>query len=198
MKFARIFFAVAFLCLMKNTIVYSQTGTNRKENFSAGQWQISLKDGIGKGNELSRFVNGQEVYKHNILQAQAGCFIVNRLLVGIGFTWSREWSIRQPDQESFTDFMKGPLLRYQFTRTSVSPFLEVSYQFGKRSTGARSVLDYVGYSVRSTLLNGGVNVSLTPHLRLEASYGIQFKTFIDQSIMHHYPQLGVNYAFGGK
>lgn len=198
MKATKVFYLLMILCLMTNTIVYSQTETKKKEKFSAGQWQIGLKDGIGKGNELARFVNSQKAYRHNILQAQAGCFIVKRLLVGIGFTWSREWSTQRPEQENFTDFMKGPLLRYQFTRTSVSPFLEVSYQFGKRSTGARSVLDYVGSSVRSTLLSGGVNVSLTAHLRLEASYGIQFKTFIDQSIMHHYPQLGVNYAFGGK
>lgn len=198
MKATKVFYLLIIICLMTNTIVYSQTVTKKKEKFSAGQWQIGAKDGISKGNELSRFVNSQEVYRHNILQAQAGCFIVNRLLVGVGLTWSKEWSIRRPDQESFTDFMKGPFLRYQFTQTSVSPFLEVSYQFGKRSTGTRSLLDYVGSSVRSTLLSGGVNVSLTAHLRLEASYGIQFKTFIDQSIMHHYPQLGVNYAFGGK
>lgn len=170
----------------------------RSETFPAGHWQINLNDGLGKGSELSRFVNSREVYKHNILQAQAGYYVVNRLLLGVGFTWSSEWSPQRADAESFTDFMKGPLLRYQFTNSKVSPFLAASYQFGTRSTGPRSLLDYAGSSVHSTLLSGGINIGLTSRLRVDASYGVQFKTFINQSIIHHYPQIGINYVFGSK
>ena len=198
MKSARFLYLFAILCVLRESTVYGQNEAKRKETFSAGHWQVNLKDGLGKGNELSEFFNGQQVYRHNILQAQAGYYVVDGLLVGIGFSWSREWSPDRPIQESFTDFMKGPLIRYQFTNSRVSPFLEASYQFGRRNTDLRTILDFISSSAHSTLLNTGVSIGLTSFLRVDASYGVQFKTFVNQSFINTYPQVGVNYVFGGQ
>lgn len=174
-----------------------KTKQKKKEIFSAKYWQVSIKDGLSRGSELYKYFNGREDNKHNIFQAQASYYIVNRLSLGVGFTWSTEWSLRRPQEVSFTDFMKGPLIRYQFTASKVSPFLEASYQFGRRNTGPRSLLDYFSSSVHSTLISGGMSIGLTPHLRADASYGLQFKTFGGRSITHHYPQIGISYVFGG-
>jgi hypothetical protein len=151
--------------------------------FQAGSWQLGLKEGYSRGNLLKN---------RNSLQLHAGYFLVKRLSVGLNATWSKEWI----NDFSYNDLSAGPYVRYQFTSTRFSPFLEASYQLGKRSIGEYASVSYPSLSMQSTQINPGVSIGLGKSLRLELSYGLQWIYFSSnrpQSVGQ--PLLGLTYLF---
>ena len=114
-----------------------------------------------------------------------------RLAVGLSTTWSKEWV----GEFSYHDLSAGPYMRYQFTTTWFSPFLEASYQVGKRSSGKGSSISYSSVSMRSTQISPGVSVGLLKSVRLELSYGLEWIYFSSNTKSFGQPQLGLTYLF---
>lgn len=156
------------------------TSDQTPTTFHAGRWQLGVKEGYGRGNLLKN---------RNSLQLHAGYFLVKQLAVGLNATWSKEWV----DDFNYHDLSAGPYVRYQFTTTRFSPFLEASYQVGKRSSGEGSSISYPSVSMQSTQISPGVSVGLLKSMRLELSYGLQWIYFSSITQYFGQPQIGLTY-----
>lgn len=161
---------------------YAQKATSdqSRTTFQAASWQLGLKDGYGQGNLLKN---------RNSLQLHAGYFLVKQLAVGLNATWSKEWV----NNFNYYDLLAGPYVRYQFTTTRFSPFLEASYQVGKRSSGEGSSISYPSVAMQSTQISPGVSIGLSRSIRLELSYGLQWVYFSNNSQSFGQPQIGLTY-----
>lgn len=172
--------------LVSRQAVYAQTTSpeHLKKSFTRGQWQVDLRDGYGRG---SLFDN------HNAIQIHSGYYIVDKLLLGIGAKWSKEWV----GDVSFNELTLGPLARYQFTRGRLSPYIEASYQFGRRRSGANSSISYPSLNMQSVSFSPGLSVGLASSLRIDISYGFQY-LINGFTNLYGQPQLGINYLFPNK
>ncbi len=179
---------VVLFLLAKRQAVYAQhdPGEQIKKTFASGHWQVGLTGGYGRG---SIFDN------HTVFQARAGYYVVNKLLLGIGASWANEGE----GSIALHDLAVGPLARYQFTHTRLSPFIEASYQFGRRSVNAEWRMSYPGYaSMQTALVSPGLSIRVASSWRVDASYGLQFTTLGGYNHSFSKPQFGINYLFGGN
>lgn len=183
-----------YLCLVvlflsaNRQAVYAQHNFREqvKKTFASGRWQTGLTGGYGRG---SIFDN------HTVFQARGGYYVVDKLLVGIGASWAKE----SEGSIALHDLAVGPLARYQFTHTRLSPFIEASYQFGRRRVNAEWRMSYPGYaSTQTALVSPGLSIKLASSWRVDVSYGFQFTTLDGYNYSFGKPQFGINYLFGGN
>ena len=184
MKSALYVYLVSLLLWGTRQVAYAQFTSPEplKKSFTRSQWQIGLKDGYGRGDLLRN---------HTDFQAHMGYYLVNKLLVGIGASWSKEWE----GGFKFNDFTAGPLARYQFTRTRFSPFIQASYQLGERSTGRNSGISYPSVSTQFAFITPGLSIGVASSLRIDISYGFQY-LINGYTTVYGQPQFGINYLFG--
>lgn len=186
MKSAYYFCSLLVCLVLEGQAVHAQTGspTRVKSALTSGRWQMGLKDGYGQGDLLKHY---------NSLQAHAGYYVIDKLLIGIGAGWSNMWS----GSIAFHDLTGGPLIRYQLMRARFSPFLEASYQFGQRRANPEWQASYPSASVQKAFISPGLSIAVMPSLRVDISYGFQ-RLINGYTDPNGYPQLGVNYLVGGK
>lgn len=182
MKTYLYFALMGLLTSLQTPQAYSQNMIREQPHttFKAGSWQVGLKEGYGQGNLAKN---------RNSLQVNTGYYLISRLLLGINATWSKEWL----GDFNFHDLSAGPYVRYHFTATRISPFIDASYQIGRRSAGAGSSITYPSVSLQSTQLAPGLNFGLTNALRIDVSYGLQWTYFPSNSQSFGQAQLGLAY-----
>ncbi len=164
-----------------------QTVFNPSQNkVAANAWQIGLKQGYGRGNILKRRTG---------FQFHTGYAIANNLVIGLGASWSKEWQESGPNYY-FNDITFGPFARYQFLSARVSPYIEASYQVGKR-------LGEENTFIGTSLVNPGLSIHLFSHLRADVGYSFQFggKKYLAGLSPSGYTgqiQMGLHYIFHQK
>ncbi len=128
---------IVFTCFSL-TASSAQTRTNSpyRDSFNKGNWQVGIRDGRVGGNLIG---------KRNTLQLHSGYYLAKQLAVGLSGTWGREGFRNY----AFHDITAGPYLRYQFTATRLSPFIDLSYQFGKRLAGEGVYVYEPGHTINS-------------------------------------------------
>ena len=127
------------------------------QQVSSSYWKTAFKKGTEQITLSYGYGSGYLVQNRSVTKLQAGYYVANRLLVGVGSSLAREWL-----GEAHTEgqFSVGPLVRYQITSSRLSPFAEVTYQFG-RPTPAHN---------QAAMFTSGINFGLLPQIRLEADY----------------------------
>lgn len=143
--------------------------------FRKGSQQLTISYGYGQGNLVEN---------RSVTQIQAGYYVANRLLVGVAGSMMREWI-----GEFHTDnrFSAGPLVRYQFTSSRLSPFAQLAYQLGNPT------VDPTRH--QAVVFTPGINLALFSQVRIDASYGF---LFIPNRERIGQPQLGATILFGNK
>lgn len=152
----------------------------RPANFRKGSWQVGVRDG---------YQGGLLIGNRNTLQGQAGYYLINQLAVGLSGTWARE-GVRTA---AFHDLTVGPYARFQITPTRLSPFVDLSYQVGRRISGNETAFTFSSLSLSSAQVSPGISVGVTPYLRAELSYHFQWLSVDNWSAYIGQPQLGVTY-----
>ncbi|ADB37755.1 hypothetical protein [Spirosoma linguale] len=156
-------------------IAQQLTSSSTSTALSKGSKQLTISYGYGRGNLAQN---------RSVTQIQAGYYVVNRLLIGVAGSMMREWI-----GEFNTDnkFSAGPLVRYQFTSSRLSPFAQLVYQLGNPTVDPTRN--------QAVVFTPGVNLALLSHVRIEASYGFLFIPNIERIGQ---PQLGATILFGNK
>ena len=164
----------------------AQTGANRpySNSFSKGSWQAGTRVGRQGGNLIGT---------RNTLQLHAGYYLINKLAVGLSTTWAREGPKSFTGPYAFQDVTAGPYLRYQFTRTRLSPFIDASYQIGRRMAGEGFTSG--NQAVSTGYISPGISVGVTPFLRAEINYHFQWITNGYRTGYIGQPQVGLTYLF---
>ena len=172
-----------YLCLLiflsvtipQQLIAQQVTSSNTSTAFSKGSQQLTASYGYGQGNLAKN---------RSVTQIQAGYYVANRLLIGVVGSMMREWI-----GEFHTDnkFSVGPLVRYQFTSSRLSPFAQLAYQLGNPTVAPTQH--------QAVIFTPGVNLALFSQVRIEASYGF---LFIPNRERIGQPQLGAAILFGNK
>ncbi|MBN8822836.1 MULTISPECIES: hypothetical protein [unclassified Spirosoma] len=166
--------------LLQQAFAQKQASPQTPTPFQTGSWQMGVKEGYTQGNLLKN---------RNSLQVHGSYFLVKQLAVGIAASWSREWV----GDFGYTDLSVGPYARYQFTKTRLSPFLEASYQFGKRRANEVSGMSYASLAIQSTQLTPGISISLLKPLRLDLSYRFEWVDLSTNIQAFGLPQVGLTY-----
>ncbi|MFD2935201.1 hypothetical protein [Spirosoma flavum] len=177
MKTAPYFYLVIFLfvTIPPQTIAQQLTLSSSRTAFGKGSEQLTVTYGYGRGSLAEN---------RSVIQIQAGYYVANRLLIGVAGSMMRKWI-----GELHTDnkFSAGPLVRYQFTSSRLSPFAQLAYQLGNPT------LDPTRH--QAVMFTPGVNLALLSQVRIEASYGF---LFIPSRERIGQPQLGATILFGSK
>ena len=130
-------FLIVFTCfLITESSAQTSSTKSYTDSFNKGNWQVGVRDGRVGGNLIG---------KRNTLQLHSGYYLAKQLAVGLSGTWGREGA----GSYAFHDITVGPYLRYQFTATRVSPFIDLSYQFGKRLAGEVFTFMYPTNTIRT-------------------------------------------------
>jgi hypothetical protein len=114
-----------------------------------------------------------------------GYYIADRLLIGLASSYTRELAEPVLNKNVFS---VGPLIRYQFISGRISPFTELSYQFGRRHTSLEQSLSFTP----------GLSIGLLAGLRLDLGYNFQY---INSGYFEggaNQPQVGINYLFASR
>ncbi|MFD2938330.1 hypothetical protein [Spirosoma flavum] len=183
MKTSLYFCLLALLASLQLQQAYAQklTSGQPQTTFHSGSWQLGAKAGYGRGNLLSN---------RNSFQIHAGYFPIKQLAVGLNATWSNEWV----DDIGFKDLSAGPYIRYQFTATWLSPFVEASYQMGRRSSDAAGV-SYPSTPMQTIQLGPGLSIETIKFLRLDLSYRFDWVYLTNNTQTVGLPQIGLTYLF---
>lgn len=158
--------------------------------FARKTWQIGLHSGYSPGSDYQNRIG---------VQIHGGRFIANKLLIGLGVAYNEEWEPEISIRQSTVSF--GPLIRYQLTRSRVSPFIEATYQLGQSSLKFGSVSRQLFGARHSGAVTPGLSVRVTPLLRIDVQYRMQYDLsnanqsyFTQRYIKHIYqPQIGIVY-----
>lgn len=186
----KLFLSLLYFACLSITSLCAQTSPNRN-SFSKGSWQVGLRDGRTGGNLIGN---------RNTLQLHSGYFIANQLAVGLSGTWGREGT----GSFAYHDVTVGPYLRYQLTATRVSPFVDLSYQFGRRlaSEGSASIFGsgftFADPTVQSAQISPGVSLGIAYLLRAELNYHFQWITNGFGTEYIGQPQVGLTYLLVTK
>ena len=169
------FIIVTGLLFVVPQVIVAQpdTLTHSKTAFSKGSKQVTASYGYGQGNLLQN---------RNVIGIQAGYYLANRLMVGVAGSLMREWI---DNLNSGNKFSAGPVVRYQFTASRLSPFAQLSYQLGNPVLGLPNR--------QAVFVTPGVNLALLAQVRLEASYSL---LFIPSSEWIGQPQIGATILLG--
>ena len=132
---------------------------------------------------------GNLIGTRNTLQLNAGYYVANQLAIGLSGTWGREGA----GSIAYHEITAGPFLRYQITATRISPFIDLSYQFGKRLAGEGFTFMYP--PIQSGQISPGVSVGVTPFLRAEINYHFQWVRIGNGAEYIGQPQFGLTYLF---
>lgn len=204
MKNALLLFLFCYsACTMaqENHQPYNTVVDNRP--YAKGTWLVGLQAGYSKGNLMTNYL---------ITHMQGGYFVADKLLIGVNTTQSWEWYKSAYDNT----LSIGPMVRYQFTRTRISPFLVASYQVGSRRSGSSEIqgTNPTGTTpviailspnfpktVHSRSFGAGVSVGITPALKLDALINWQDKAYNASDGLYLYrgvyqPQIGLTYLLG--
>ena len=147
-------------------------------------WKLAswVKEGFSQGNLLKN---------RNSVQLQAGYYLIKGLLLGFDATWSKEWA----GDFNYNDLSIGPYVRYHFTATRISPFIDVSYQAGQRFSGNGSAITYPKVPMQTTQITPGISFGITNSLRIETSYGFQWVYLSNSTQSLGQAQIGLTYLF---
>lgn len=166
----------ALLCTAPQVIVAQQSASTYSQTaFSEGSKQFTVSYGYSQGSLLQN---------RNVIGINAGYYVANRLMVGVAGSLMREWL---GELNTGTKFSAGPLVRYQFTASRLSPFAQLAYQLGNPT------VDPTRH--QAVLFTPGVNLALLAQVRIEASYSF---LFIPNRERIGQPQLGATILFGNK
>lgn len=155
----------------------------RQATFRTGTWLAGLTgSGFYRGSAFGRHLYG----------LRAGYFALDRTLVGVkahylrsNSDWGGEW------------LTAGPLLRYQFTRTRVSPFVELAYAWGRTWAGGRGAPGFDPH-VQYASFAPGLNVRLGPYLRLETALELLSRGSFGKRGGSSFLQVGISHQVGKK
>ncbi|GAB3732596.1 hypothetical protein [Spirosoma lituiforme] len=183
MKTSLHFYLLALLVSLQLQQAYAQklTSGQSQTTFHSGSWQVGAKAGYGRGNLLRN---------RNSFQIHAGYFPIKQLAVGLNATLSNEWV----DDIGFKDLSVGPYIRYQFTATWLSPFVEASYQMGRRSSNAAGV-SYPSTPMQTIQLGPGLSIETIKFLRFDLSYRFDWVYLTNNTQTIGLPQIGLTYLF---
>lgn len=175
--------------LLSTTLLAQVTPETGSQPPSAdkGTWQLGLRGGR-QGGEL--------IGNRTTLQLQASYLVFSQLALGVSGTWAREGQ----GGVAFQDLTVGPQIRFRFTTTRFYPFVDLSYQVGKRMWNAdiTAMMASPNSGLRYGQFNPGVSYGVTKALRLEATYGFQWLTYNLQTNYVGQVMLGASYAFLGR
>ncbi|GAB3941107.1 hypothetical protein GCM10028805_03820 [Spirosoma harenae] len=178
---------VVFTLLINQSFSQTVDQPSSLSSFKKKSWQIGVRDWRQGGNLIGI---------RNTLQLHAGYYLANQLAVGISGTWGREGT----SWGAFHDITLGPYARYQFTSTRISPFVDVSYQIGRRSSWD-DAFTFSSIGIQSAQISPGVSVGVTRFLRAELNYHFQWIFQSGSGFWGEYigqPQLGLTYLFNRK
>lgn len=147
-----------------------------KPLFARGNWQLGVKEGYGSSPLLGN---------RNTTQLAAGYYVVNGLLIGLTSSYTRELAEPVLNKNIFS---AGPLIRYQFISGRLSPYTELAYQLGRRSTELEQSLSFTP----------GLSVGLVAGLRLDLGYNFQY---INSNYFRggaNQAHVGINYLFRSR
>lgn len=178
-----------YLCLLSACCAKAQSGyyeptaaETKQRAFGQRSWQVGVQGGYSQGNLLRNYASGQ---------LYAGYFLADKFMIGLAGILTREW-VDDLDQQRIGI---GPVVRYQATRSRVSPFLEVSYQIGRQSINFGSAPGRSVNTVHSGSVTPGLSLRVLSSLRADLSYRFQR----DGRYMNQFqPQVGLNYAVARK
>lgn len=176
---------IIFVCLSIRSSS-AQTGTNHpyRNSFDKGNWQAGARIGRQGGNLIGT---------RNTLQLHAGYYLIDKLVVGLSTMWAREGSKSFTGPSVFQDITAGPYLRYQFTRTRLSPFVDASYQIGLRIAGEGFASG--NQAVNIGCISPGLSIGVTRSLRVELNYHFQWLNAGYRAEYIGQPQAGLTYLF---
>ncbi|RIV18679.1 hypothetical protein DYU11_27300 [Fibrisoma montanum] len=191
---------VLYLCLLLPCCVNAQASSQQEpirpafsQSFDRGNWQFTARGGYLRGILFRNRINAQ---------LNAGYFVADKLLLGVSGLYTREWF----GKAGYQTLGAGPMVHWQITRTRVSPFVELSYQFERRTLTSPGVTRQEPGLQRSALFMPGLSIGLSPALRAELSYGFQYnvRTLSDGFSSRRYkgyyihPQFGLSYTVARK
>ncbi|GAB3955517.1 hypothetical protein GCM10028805_43290 [Spirosoma harenae] len=169
--------------------------------FRRRAWLAGFQVGYSKGSY------GHERYSATHLYG--GYFVVNKLAIGLAASRGQESFGAAQD----VALSVGPMIRYQFTRTRLSPFVVGSYQFGQATvSGLRSKVSPSGTTaaddiqnrpIQSRYVGMGLSLRVIRACRLDVLLTWQDKPGATElGINGQYnllqAQLGVNYLIDRK
>lgn len=189
-KCKKIVFYLFLSCLFSqimplNGFTQQSASPNSLNRLTAGSLQIGLKDGYGHSKNLN--------YKRQVFHFHTTYYVANHLALGVGASWAKErWKYQNRNIKEFNhELTVGPFARYQLLSGRISPFFEISCQFG------RTWSNQVGMNqiTRIVFINPGLSFRLIDRLRADVSYDVRFYGYYES-----FGQVlfGLNYMFTRK
>ncbi|GAB4052741.1 hypothetical protein [Spirosoma litoris] len=192
--------------LLKVPVNYSQP-------FARGSWLVGVQAGYSQGVWFGRNLT---------VHPYGGYFVANKLLLGVTGTISQEGF----DQVREMINSVGPMVRYQLTRTRISPFLTASCQIGQRTlsgsdsrtttqtqviggqvitstSGSYIFGDGTPHLIYTRSMSAGLSMGVTRALRIDLALTSQDQAVSPGSKVDSYTilwqlQAGLNYKLGGR
>jgi hypothetical protein len=145
-------------------------------------------------------------------QIYGGYFITNNVMVGLSGAVSKE----ETEGIGVRDLVwsVGPTIRYQITRSRISPFVVASYQFGQRTvsgssqvmgptSGSRISGDNTPRPIQTRMFGFGVSIGIVPALRADLAINWQDKASAYNPTIRlndglFQPQFGLHYLISAK
>ncbi len=156
----------------------------RNATFRRGAWLGGLSGGgFPAGSAFGRHLYGLRV----------GYFGLDRTMLGVKAHYLR---VRLDDRLTGQWLTVGPLLRYQFTRSRVSPFVEVAYLWGKAwaNFGGKGSINSLNYAS----FTPGLSIRLGPYLRFETALELLSQERFGSRSGERYFQFGLAYQFSNR
>ncbi|UFH52816.1 hypothetical protein [Spirosoma sp. KNUC1025] len=183
-----------WLCQAQNQPQLS-TPFNSPKPFNRKDWLFGFQVGYSKNSYLHE--------RYSATQAYGGYFVANKLALGLSASWSRESFIAAHD----ATFSVGPLLRYQFTRSRVSPFIVGAYQWGQATVSSTNTKTFPMAENQRSIQSGyaglGTSIRVVAEWRVDLLLTWQDKPAAPESgIQGRYhllqAQIGANYLINRK
>lgn len=181
--------ALLFLLLSISIAASAQQTKDNHQPFQKGTWLIGLQAATMKG-----YANSQN---HDwVAKGFGGYFVAPKLLVGLAGTRFVE---QAPLSYKATYYTVGPMVRYQLTRTRVSPFVVTSFQVGQaKAAGTLKIddpsgpkllaLSSISSRVYSRSFGAGLSVIVLPALHVDVA--LNWQDIVDT------PNLNLDYGYG--
>ncbi|GAB4034675.1 hypothetical protein [Spirosoma gilvum] len=194
---------VGLMTLSIQAFAQNTQGVNRL--FQKRTWLVGLQTAFAKGNLNTRNTTKNDL----IFQAFGGYFVVDKLLIGLSGTYMQQ---QQPLSFQIITPTLGPIVRYQFTQTRVSPYLTASFQIGRGYTsgilqvdgpnGTKITPTYTtGFPTYTRSFGAGLSISAVSRFRVDAA--LHWQDMVDTPNVRfgygsYQAQAGITYQIGGK
>ncbi|QMW05222.1 hypothetical protein [Spirosoma foliorum] len=190
-----------------------KTPVNYSQPFARGSGLIGLQAGYSQGVWFGRNLT---------IHPYGGYFVANKLLLGVTGTISQEGFDRVREIINSV----GPMIRYQITRTRLSPFLTASCQIGQRTlsgadsrtttqtqvvggqvitstSGSYVFSDGIPHLIYTRSMGAGLSMGVSRALWIDLAVTSQDQAVSPGSKIDSYTilwqlQAGLNYKLGGR